>query len=203
VAFSHPRDEHAARSRHDVCSPEAPQLAWAKAGPGATTDEGGGLVATLRRRLGIGEGEKQGDLTICVGGLGVLAGTPRRRRLMSGDIGGEMAQVRLQCAPCRWAQRRLEDEAFDESPGEHRVHLEADAEACRELANLGGREQQRLRPLFALRPDRGDDASRKGGDIVFEQARAPVRDGGPGFRTWADHRTVSIQYARAVVVDPP
>jgi len=67
-------NEHAARSRHDVCSPEAPQLAWAKAGPGATTDEGGGLVATLRRRLGIGEGEKQGDLTICVGGLGRARG---------------------------------------------------------------------------------------------------------------------------------
>ena len=48
-----------------------------------------------------------------------------------------------------------------------------------------------------------DDASRKGGDIVFEQAGARVRDGGLGFRAWAAHRTVFILYVRTVVVHPP
>jgi len=72
-------------------------------------------------------------------------------------------------------------------PGEHRVHLEADADLSR-TRHLGGREQRALRRCLLL-TDRGDDASRKGGDIVFEQARAPVRDGAR-LQDWADQRTV-------------
>ena len=118
-------------------------------------------------------------------------------------MGGEIDEVCLQRAASRQAHRRLQDEPLDESPGENRVDLEADTEAFGEAGELRGREQQGFCPLFVFRADRGDDAPRELGDIVFEQTRAPVRDGGPGFGTWAGHRTVFIQYARAVVVDPP